>query len=265
MDNTKVIAIIQARVNSSRLPKKIFSKIRNESILESIYNNLSKNPSIDKTIVATSKNKTDLELVNFCKKKKINFFRGSLKNVLSRFIKIIEIYKPTYVIRVTADCPIIDLRALNIYIKTFKKKNFDALYFNYPTSLLTGYDIYSSNLLINAKKFSKDQKDKEHVGCFYIRRNLKEYKTLKVILPKFLKTNKYKLSIDTMSDLIKIKKLLEIYGKKPINIKKILDILKKNSDLVIKHSKENFSVHNRILRKIKIDKNKFKDKLYLKL
>ena len=47
------------------------------------------------------------------------------------------------------------------------------------------------------------------------------------MLPKFLKTNKYKLSIDTMSDFEKIKKLLVIYGKKPISIKKILKILKK--------------------------------------
>ena len=68
MDNTKFIAIIQARLNSSRLPK-ILLKIRNETILELIYNNLSKISSIDKIIVATSKNKTDLELVNFCKKK----------------------------------------------------------------------------------------------------------------------------------------------------------------------------------------------------
>ena len=69
MDNTKFIAIIQARLNSSRLPKKILLKIRNETILELIYNNLSKISSIDKIIVATSKNKTDLELVNFVKKK----------------------------------------------------------------------------------------------------------------------------------------------------------------------------------------------------
>ncbi len=265
MDNTKFIAIIQARLNSSRLPKKILLKIRNETILELIYNNLSKISSIDKIIVATSKNKTDLELVNFCKKKKFNVFKGSLTNVLSRFTKIIKIYKPTHVIRVTADCPIIDSKVLSTYIKKFKKNDLDTLYFNYPTSLLSGYDIYSSNLLLNADKFSKDRKDKEHVGCFYVRRNLKKLKTLKVMLPKFLKTNKYKLSIDTMSDFEKIKKLLVIYGKKPISIKKILKILEKNSGLIIKHSKENFSIHNRILRKIKIDKNKFKDKLYLKL
>ncbi len=75
MDNTKFIAIIQARLNSSRLPKKILLKIRNETILELIYNNLSKISSIDKIIVATSKNKTDLELVNFCKKKNLMYLK----------------------------------------------------------------------------------------------------------------------------------------------------------------------------------------------
>ena len=121
MNNIKVLAIIQARLSSSRLPKKILLKIKKKSILEIIYRNLEKINSIDKVIVATSKNKSDKELSLYCKKKNFNFFEGSLNNVLNRFIKIIKIYNPKYIVRVTADCPIIDPKVLDTFIKTLKK------------------------------------------------------------------------------------------------------------------------------------------------
>ena len=73
--------------------------------------------SIDKVIVATSKNKSDKELSLYCKKKILIFLR-SLNNVLNRFVKIIKIYNPKYIVRVTADCPIIDPKVLDTFIKT---------------------------------------------------------------------------------------------------------------------------------------------------
>ena len=75
MNNIKVLAIIQARLSSSRLPKKILLKIKKKSILEIIYRNLEKINSIDKVIVATSKNKSDKELSLYCKKKILIFLR----------------------------------------------------------------------------------------------------------------------------------------------------------------------------------------------
>ena len=265
MSNIKVLAIIQARLSSSRLPKKILLEINKKSILEIIYRNLEKINSIDKVIVATSKNKSDKELSLYCKKKNFNFFEGSLKNVLNRFVKIIKIYNPKYIVRVTADCPIIDPKVLDTFIKTLKKNNLDCLFFSHPTSLLSGYDVYSSNLLLQAFKKSKSKKDEEHVGSFYIKKNLKDFKTLKVVLPKYLRTNKFKLSIDTKNDYLKIKKLFKIYPLKKIYIKKIFEILNRNPKLIIKHTKNNFSEDNRQIRKIKIDKNSYISKLNLKL
>ena len=65
-----VIAVIQARMSSSRLPGKVLFEINKKTILEHIYQNLKKSKLIDKVVVATSTDKTDKELVNFCKKKK---------------------------------------------------------------------------------------------------------------------------------------------------------------------------------------------------
>ena len=261
----QVIAIIQARMSSSRLPGKVLLKINNKAILEHIYQNLNKLKLIDKVIVATSTDKTDERLVNFCKKKKMNYYKGSLKNVLKRFVDIIKIYKPKFIIRVTADSPIIDLKILNFYIKNMKKFNTDCTFFSHKTTLLTGYDIFSSDLLKKAIKNSSQVRDKEHVGSFYIRKNINKFKTLKIVIPKFLRSSKYKLSIDTLEDYTNIKKLIELNKISKINLTKIVKIMKKNKYNFFKHKKENESLDNKNFKKIKINKKIFSKQLLLKI
>ena len=261
----QVIAIIQARMSSSRLPGKVLLKINNKAILEHIYQNLNKLKLIDKVIVATSTDKTDERLVNFCKKKKMNYYKGSLKNVLKRFVDIIKIYKPKFIIRVTADSPIIDLKILNFYIRNMKKFNTDCTFFSHKTTLLTGYDIFSSDILKKAIKNSSETRDKEHVGSFYIRKNINKFKTLKIVIPKFLRSSKYKLSIDTLADYTNIKKLIEANKMSIINLTKIVKIMKKNKYNYFNHTIENESLDNRTYKKIKINKSIYSKKLLLKI
>jgi len=261
----QVIAIIQARMSSTRLPGKVLLKIKNKAILEHIYQNLKKLKLIDKVIVATSTNKTDERLVNFCKKKKMDYCIGSLKNVLKRFVDIIKIYKPKFIIRVTADSPIIDLKVLNFYIKNMKKFNMDCIFFSHKTTFLTGYDIFSSDLLKKAIKNSSDARDKEHVGSFYIRKNINKFKTLKIVIPEFLRSSKYKLSIDTFEDYTNIKNLIELNKISKINLTKIVKIMKKNKYNFFKHKNENESLDNKNFKKIKINKRMFSKQLLLKI
>ena len=260
-----VIAVIQARMSSSRLPGKVLFEINKKTILEHIYQNLKKSKLIDKVVVATSTDKTDKELVNFCKKKKINYYRGSLKNVLKRFVDIIKIYKPKFVIRVTADSPIMDLKILNFYIKNMKKFNTDCSYLSHNTSLLTGYDIYSSALLVKAIKNCTDARDKEHVASFYIKKNINKFNSLKIVIPKFLRITKYKLSIDTLNDYNNIKKLIELNKVSTINLTKIVKIMKKSNINIFNHNKENESLANKTYKKIKINKKTYSKQVLLKI
>ena len=98
----KPIVIIQARQSSNRLPNKVLLPINNLSIIEIIYKRVqSKN---FKTIVATSKDKTDDSLCSLLKLKEIPYFRGSLHNVKSRYLNICKNYpNQKIVIRLTAD------------------------------------------------------------------------------------------------------------------------------------------------------------------
>ena len=72
---------VQARLSSKRLPGKVLFKLKNKTVLDHIISNLRKLKYKKKIIVLTSKNKSDDRIVNHCKKKKILFFRGNLKNV----------------------------------------------------------------------------------------------------------------------------------------------------------------------------------------
>ena len=115
----KVLAIIQARHDSTRFPGKVLKKINDQSILEIIIKRLSKCHNISKIIVACSDNKSDVQIINLCKKLKINYFAGSEHDVLERFYKASLKYKGSNILRITADCPLIDYAIVDKIINNF--------------------------------------------------------------------------------------------------------------------------------------------------
>ena len=122
-----MLCIVQARCGSKRLKRKIFKKINNISIIQRVINNLKKSKQISKIIIATSRYKEDDSIEVFCKKNKIQFYRGSLNNVASRFLKIAKIYKVKQIIRISCDSPFIDSKLIDIGIKKFNKSKFHLL------------------------------------------------------------------------------------------------------------------------------------------
>ena len=113
------LAIIQARMSSSRLPKKVMAEISGLPMIKHIYDLCKKCNYVDKVIVATSAEQSDNELYEYCIQNKIDIYRGSLKNVLSRFVEIIDIYNPKFVVRVTGDCPFIYPTFIDSISETF--------------------------------------------------------------------------------------------------------------------------------------------------
>ena len=83
-------AIIEARMNSSRLPGKMMKKILNKPVIDYLIDRLKVIKEVDQIIIATTKNKKDDLLVNFAKKKNLNFYRGSEHNVLQRVVRASE-------------------------------------------------------------------------------------------------------------------------------------------------------------------------------
>ncbi|GAH65974.1 unnamed protein product, partial [marine sediment metagenome] len=111
------IAIIQAKMSSTRLPGKVLKPLAGKPIIWHIYNRAEHCKFVDKVVVATSTDSSDDPLVEFCINNNMNYYRGSLNNVLSRFIEIIENDYYPYIARITGDCPLIHPQFIDNQIK----------------------------------------------------------------------------------------------------------------------------------------------------
>ena len=123
-----ISCIIQARINSSRLPAKIMLHANGKPLLENLHQRLSQSKKINQIIVATSNNKLDDLIYNFCKKKKYKCFRGSENDVLSRYYNCAKKFKSQIIVRITADCPLIDKNIIDDMISEFLKRDLDYLH-----------------------------------------------------------------------------------------------------------------------------------------
>ncbi|MCX6827207.1 MAG: glycosyltransferase family protein [candidate division Zixibacteria bacterium] len=103
-----ILAILQARVSSSRLPGKVLKPILGEPMLQRQLERLANSKLIDKLVVATSEQTSDDALEELCHRLGKEFFRGDLDNVLDRFYKCAQKYHPDVIVRLTGDCPLID-------------------------------------------------------------------------------------------------------------------------------------------------------------
>jgi len=104
----RVIAIIQGRMNSSRLPGKILADIAGQPMLQRVFTRTSRAQTLDEVIFATTVNASDDPVAEYCEFSGIPFTRGSLYDVLDRYYQAASQSKADVVVRITADCPVID-------------------------------------------------------------------------------------------------------------------------------------------------------------
>ena len=203
----KYLLIVQARINSKRLPGKVLMKLGKYTVIEFLLKRLIKSKKIDKVIVATTNNKTDDILCDHLDRLKIQYFRGSEDNVLKRFYDASTIYKAHNIIRITADCPFIDIKMMNKMINIFEKDKVDYLSNSYPPTFPDGLDIeiFNYKSLKNAFKNAKSKYDKEHVTSY-----IKINKKLKILnYENKVNLSKYRWTLDEALDYKLIKKIYE--------------------------------------------------------
>ena len=111
--------IIQARLTSKRFPRKVFKKIKKKSIIEIVNHRANQIKKVNKVIFAIPKTKKNKDLEKFLKKKKIEYFKGSEMNVLSRYYKLAKKFNFDVIIRITSDCPLLDPELCNKMLNYF--------------------------------------------------------------------------------------------------------------------------------------------------
>jgi glutamate-1-semialdehyde aminotransferase/spore coat polysaccharide biosynthesis protein SpsF (cytidylyltransferase family) len=207
----KLITIIQARQNSKRFPGKVLKKYKNITFLELLIKRLKRSKSIKKIIVATSKNILDQEIKKICKKLDIFCFQGSEQDVIDRYYKVAKLFKAQNIIRITADCPIIDPKVLDQVVNLFFTKKADYATNTMPTTYPDGLDVEVFNFesLNKAWKVSrKIKKFREHVTT-----HIRENKTLNRINLKYRKDYSFlRLTLDDPIDLNVIHNILKKFS-----------------------------------------------------
>jgi len=228
----KVLAIIQARYNSSRFPGKVLKQINNKSILEIIVKRLSKCRNISKIIVACSTHPNDKKITNLCKKLKINYFTGSEDDLVDRFYNASIKYNGLNVLRITADCPLIDPSVVDNIISNFLKKKYDYASNIDPPSFPDGLDaeIFTFDVLKEAYYKAKKPIEREHIRPFIL--NNKIFKKINIKSEK-----DYSFIRLTIDEFIDFKVIENIFSHFKNNIlftyKDIISLYKKKSHLFL--------------------------------
>ena len=121
----KILAILQARMSSSRLPGKILKPILGKPMLTLQIERVLRARCIDSLIVATSTDPSDNPVEELCQDLGVECFRGSLDNVLDRYFQAAKHYKAQNLVRLTGDCPLADPDVIDEAIQYFLDHDFD--------------------------------------------------------------------------------------------------------------------------------------------
>ena len=228
-----ITCIIQARTQSSRLPNKILLDGFKKSLIEHQIERIKFSKFIKKIIIATTTNKKDDILYNRLKKN-VPIFRGSENDVLKRFYECAKKNNCHNIIRITADCPLIDHQFIDKVINYYLNNSCD-----YVSNVNTNYlpdgfhcEIFNFNSLKKAHKLAISKFDREHVTPF-IWSNPDIFSIKNFYEKKKYCSSKIRLTLDYVEDYILIKTIFDnLYKKnKKFNLNTILHFLKKNSYL----------------------------------
>lgn len=199
-----MLCIIQTRMSSTRLPGKMLMDINGRPLLGRVIDRVKAAKEVTKLIVATSINKEDDAIEGFCKKEKINYYRGDLNNVYRRFKEIVVKEKAVHFIRINGDSPLMDPEIINFAVRRYKEENCDLLTNIFPRTYPKGQsvEVISSKIFIKFEETKLTADQKEHVTKYF-------YDNAKIFLIKnFVSRVNYShvnLCVDTLNDLKRIR------------------------------------------------------------
>lgn len=115
----RIVAIIQARMSSSRLPGKVLRDIGGQPMLARVVERTRLAQTLDEVIVATTSDPSDDPIAIFCAQRNYPFYRGSLHDVLDRYYQGAQAFSAQVIVRITADCPLIDPAVIDQTVRAF--------------------------------------------------------------------------------------------------------------------------------------------------
>jgi spore coat polysaccharide biosynthesis protein SpsF len=231
----RVVATIEARMTSSRLPGKVMMKASGKPMLEHLIRRLKSVSCIDDVVLATTTNSDDDVLYEFSESQCIRCFRGSEDDVMMRVLGAAEEYKTDIIVEITGDCPIIDPRIVEQCIHMYKENDCDYLSNVIVRSYPDGMDtqVFRLETLRKSEAMTSDKLDREHVSL-HIRKNPYIFKHINLVASPDLYWPELGLTLDEIKDYELIRKVIEHFGDKNelFSCSDVVSLLKSKPDWV---------------------------------
>lgn len=197
----KIIATIEARMTSSRLPGKVLLPAQGKPMLTRMVERLRLVPSLDGIVVATTVNAADDSIEALAAQLGIGCWRGSEDDVLKRVLDAAHAFKADVIVELTGDCPLIDPAIVEHCIQAYKEAGVDylsnILERTYPIGMDT--QVFATSVLDDVARRTDDATDHEHVSL-YIYRHPELYSLKNVAAPTDLFDPELRLTLDTKQD-----------------------------------------------------------------
>ena len=228
----KVTAIIQARMASTRLPGKVMKEVLGRPLLSYLIERVRCCKDIEDVILATTLNYEDDPIASFGSNQGVDVFRGSENNVLERYYKAATSFGARHIMRITADCPLIDPELLDILIEYYFVQKYDYVSNAVNPTLPDGLDaeIFTFKALDYAHKHAVLPSELEHVTP-YIRNHPEVFKTGNWTHHDDL--SQLRWTVDEPEDFEFVRQVIEILY--PVNrsfrMNDVLDIIHQRPDL----------------------------------
>lgn len=231
----KVVATIEARMTSSRLPGKILLPILGKPTLELLIERLLRVKRIDEIVVATTTNNSDDVVEELAHNLGVGCYRGSEDDVLDRVLKAARLYQADIIVEITADCPLIDPETIDILLDIYLRNSYDYVSNTLKQTYPNGLDsqVFSLKTLEEVASLTQDPVDHEHVSL-YIYEHPEHYSLYNLESKLDERYWDLRLTVDTKEDFDLIKNIFEeLYPHNPsFNLDDILNYLDHNPQLL---------------------------------
>lgn len=228
---SKKVAIIQARMGSTRFPGKVLETLGDKPVLAWVIEAAKKIPTIDEVVVATSDLDADQGIYDWCQQNAVNVMRGSETDVLARYYEAARHTKADVIVRITADCPLLDANIAGQVLYLVSQGHADYASNTLPPTWPDGLDCeaFTRQALEKAHTQAHRTSDREHVTP-YIKNNQHKFKVLNVSAP-IPGLQNHRWTIDSQEDLTFIERLIEA-AKDKATTYDYLNCLRKHPEIV---------------------------------
>ncbi|HSM70658.1 MAG TPA: glycosyltransferase family protein [Anaerolineales bacterium] len=260
-----VVAIIQGRMSSSRLPGKVLADIAGQPMLLRVFVRTSRAASVSETLFATTTDPADDPVAEYCDFSGILFTRGSQFDVLDRYYQAAKSAKADVVVRITADCPVIDPELIDNVVNSLLEDEYDFVCNRlpppYPRTYPIGLDVEACTFKVLAKawKEAKEPQHREHTMPYFYEgvKLTRQSRTLETgtsprgyniaLLHHTTNFGDYRWTVDTPEDLEFMRQVYSHFnGRDDFTWKEVLDLVHDNPELM----KINADVQHKTLKDV---------------